>query len=47
MLADVEYQIELLEQARDLGHTIVHVDMDKFYCAVEERDEPQYRGKPM
>lgn len=26
---------------------IIHIDMDCFYAAVEERDHPEYRGKPL
>ncbi|CAG8608678.1 13131_t:CDS:10 [Ambispora gerdemannii] len=43
----VESKIKELEQLRDITQTIVHIDMDAFFAAVEERDNPTLRGKPM
>ncbi|XP_071994362.1 DNA polymerase kappa [Engystomops pustulosus] len=36
-----------LERSRDLSRAIVHVDMDAFYAAVEMRDNPELKDKPM
>uniref|UniRef100_A0A2H6N2B7 UmuC domain-containing protein n=1 Tax=Micrurus carvalhoi TaxID=3147026 RepID=A0A2H6N2B7_9SAUR len=36
-----------LDQNRDLSCTIVHIDMDAFYAAVEMRDSPELRDKPI
>ncbi|NXK92785.1 POLK polymerase, partial [Formicarius rufipectus] len=36
-----------LEQSRNLSSTIVHIDMDAFYAAVEMRDNPELREKPI
>lgn len=36
-----------LEKSRDLTRVIVHVDMDAFYAAVEMRDCPDLKDKPM
>jgi DNA polymerase kappa len=36
-----------IEARRDLARTWLHVDMDAFYCAVEELDRPELRGKPL
>ena len=39
--------VQSLNTERDLSRTIVHVDMDMFYAAVEMRDNPALRGVPM
>ena len=26
---------------------IIHIDMDAFYASVEQRDHPEYRGRPL
>ncbi|XP_053557369.1 DNA polymerase kappa isoform X2 [Bombina bombina] len=36
-----------LERRRDLSRVIVHIDMDAFYAAVEMRDNPELKDKPM
>ncbi|NXC74080.1 POLK polymerase, partial [Anhinga anhinga] len=36
-----------LEQSRNLSNTIVHIDMDAFYAAVEIRDNPELKEKPI
>ncbi|OCL10143.1 putative DNA damage inducible protein [Glonium stellatum] len=36
-----------LELSRDLTQTVVHIDCDAFYAAVEELDRPELRNVPM
>ncbi|XP_044050927.1 DNA polymerase kappa isoform X2 [Siniperca chuatsi] len=45
--AQVERMASELEKSRDLSRVIVHVDMDAFYAAVEMRDCPELKDKPM
>ncbi|XP_040012303.1 DNA polymerase kappa [Xiphias gladius] len=45
--AQVERMASALERSRDLSRVIVHVDMDAFYAAVEMRDCPELKDKPM
>ncbi len=30
-----------------MAQTVFHMDMDAFYASIEERDHPEYRGKPL
>ncbi|GAB1605093.1 hypothetical protein Ahia01_000791100 [Argonauta hians] len=39
--------LQKLESERDLSRTIVHIDMDAFYAAVETRDNPSLLNIPM
>ena len=38
--------IEELELSRDLSQTIIHIDCDAFYAAVEELDRPELKDVP-
>ncbi|XP_060082744.1 DNA polymerase kappa-like [Ylistrum balloti] len=46
-LTEADKLIDDLEGQRDLSRIIVHVDMDAFYAAVEMRDDPSLKNKPM
>lgn len=41
-----EYITEL-ELSRDLSQTVIHIDCDAFYAAVEELDRPELKNVPM
>ncbi|KAL2092389.1 hypothetical protein ACEWY4_012187 [Coilia grayii] len=45
--AQVDKMRSELERRRKLGRVMVHVDMDAFYAAVEMRDCPELKDKPM
>ncbi|RZM29696.1 MAG: DNA polymerase IV [Pedobacter sp.] len=32
---------------KPIQRKIIHIDMDAFYASVEQRDHPEYRGKPL
>jgi DNA polymerase IV len=35
------------ESKTDIRRKIIHIDMDAFYASIEQRDNPDYRGKPV
>ncbi|XP_051875203.1 DNA polymerase kappa isoform X2 [Pristis pectinata] len=43
----VDRLVTELEKSRDLSRTIIHIDMDAFYAAVEMKDNPELKDKPM
>jgi DNA polymerase-4 len=36
-----------MEEEKKVLRKIIHIDMDAFYASVEQRDHPEYRGKPI
>lgn len=46
-LRRAEEYIAELELTRDLSQTVVHIDCDAFYAAVEELDRPELKDVPM
>ena len=38
----------MAEQTPDISvRKIIHIDMDAFYASIEQRDFPEYKGKPL
>ena len=44
---DIDELVNALVENKTVGRVYVHVDLDAFFAAVEERDHPEYRGKPL
>ncbi|WP_242036452.1 DNA polymerase IV [Leptolyngbya sp. FACHB-321] len=36
-----------MDDTKAVPRKIIHIDMDAFFAAVEQRDHPQYRGQPL
>ncbi|WP_106830726.1 DNA polymerase IV [Parabacteroides pacaensis] len=36
-----------MEEEKPKTRKIIHIDMDAFYASIEQRDHPEYRGRPL